>query len=252
MRKYMVGYGIWNKQDMIGWLLDGISENVPEVAHVAFVFDHCWDKSRENFNRMYNQFLLGVPMSDLGNSERSLHEVGVHLTLMRHFMSKTNCDVLIMPQDDERISRPVLPLLEKVLNKYGDRIGIIGGRSGYDIASSTNISARWVKATGNEKKNYLSPGGFTERPYVNTGPIVYPRSTIEKAHYLDAGYEHWFIWEDYAASCKYTHGLTNVVVDFPIRHLRFGGAPATTYYNDGSLSRDRKRMVQKWGHKGWH
>ena len=253
MRRYMIGYGVWNKQDMVGWLLEGIGYHAPETLEVRFIFDECGDASESNFDLMSSQILANIPQTkhvrvSKASSPTSLHETGVHNALMRHFMGETDCDVLIVPQDDQRICGPIILRLEGMLNHFGDRIGIVGGRDGYESGLSRIIGSEWSESTLQER---LRPGVWAERSFLNSGPLVYVRAVVDKVGYIDPAYEHWYAWDDYCMRCKYEHGLANAVVGTEIRHLQFGRTLSTSYYSDGSLAHDHELFQRKWGDKAW-
>jgi len=247
-RKYMIGYGVWNKQDMVAWMIDGVAEWVPTASQVRFAFDHCTDDSEMMFD-MCAGCLLGsskVITKDTGPHVKD--EIGIHNALLRYFIEETDCDVLVIPQDDQRFSGPVVPRLEPMLHQLGSKVGVVGARFGYEFGLKSGIASQWSASV--DRAN-LPVGGWAECTYLNTGPIIYPRSTVEKVGYLDEQFEHWFIWEDYCARCKHEGGLTNVVVDIDMRHVHFGRRTGSSYYTDKSSTRDHKRMHKKWGRLGW-
>jgi len=252
MHKYMIGYGVWNKQDMVGWLLEGIGAYAPEVSCVHFVFDSCVDASEANFDIMYSQLIKNVARTAHVHitkwaSKEPLHEIGIHDAIMHHFMNETDCDVLIVPQDDQRICDPILLRMEGMLGHFGSRIGLIGGRDGYFEGLSKIVGSVWSESVLTER---LQPGVWCERPFLNSGPLIYTRDMITKVGYHDRQFEHWYAWDDYCMRCR-DAGLTSAVVGTGIRHIKFGRAPNTTYYTDGSGDRDRARFRSKWGKKAW-
>jgi len=249
----MVGYGVWNKQDMIGWLLEGIGTYVPEATHVRFVFDSCVDNSEKNFDMMSSQILKNVARTShmTISKERCdavVHEYKLHNALLRYFVHETNCDVLIVPQDDQRICGPMILRMEGLLDSYGDRIGLIGGRDGYESGLSGIVGSAWSESTLNAR---LQPGMWKEATFLNSGPLIYTRKVAENVGFIDAEYQHWYGWDDYCMRCKYTHGLVNVVVGTEIRHLKFGKVPGTTYYTDGSQVKDHVRFKSRWKNLAW-
>jgi len=258
MRKYMIGYGIWNKQDMIGWLLDGVCANTPEVSHIRFVFDNCTDDSERNFDFMSQQIVYNPTPGEQDKRTRSIkttkesssttiHEVGIHNALIKFFRDETDCDVLIVLQDDQRIRGPLVLRTERLLDHYGAKIGMMGGRDGYERGLEQMVGSEWSTSTLQER---LRPGSWAERSYLNSGPLIYTRSVVKCIGMVDTQFEHWYAWDDYCERCK-QRGLTNVVLGTKIRHLKFGRAPTTTYYTDGSQLRDTKRFHDKWGKIAW-
>jgi len=246
MRKYMIGYTIWNRQDQIGWALDGIVEHCPTVSNVQFIFDACEDESEKMFDLMAPQLLRAIPFTK--QTANDVGEAGTHDMLMRQFM-ETDCDVLIIMQHDQRFASPAFSKLDEVLDVYGDTIGLIGCRIGYEVNWSDRVGSRWgLGKTG----VMLEEGRWAEKSYVNTGPVVYSRSLIEKVGFIDLEFKHWYIAEDYCARSHHEHKLKNVVVDIPIRHMNFGRLKATDVaYRPGIRGVDGNRMYDKWKQLGW-
>ena len=253
MRKYMIGYGVWNKRHMIGWLLEGVGTYAREARQLRFVFDSCEDESERMFDMLSEQIIGNVARSrhievSKGSSGETLHETGLHNALLEHFIKETDCDVLIVPQDDQRICGPIILRMEGLLDCFGGRVGMVGGRDGYERGLSKITGSEWSEST---LKDRLRPGVWAERSFLNSGPLIYVRTVVEKVGRIDPAYEHWYAWDDYCMRCKHEHGLTNVVVGTEIRHLKFGKVPSTTYYTDGSLKHDHDLFQRKWGDKAW-
>jgi len=241
---YMIGYGFWNRQDQVFWAMDGVAEHCAKASLVCATFDACVDDSEKMFGFARKSTLKKTPTKTI--PIRGKDEIGIHSTLMREFLN-TKLDALVVMQDDQRINGPIFPMLDDVLDEYGRSLGIVGGRAGYEVGVSKLIGSRWSAA---HHRDQLVPGTWAERTYVNSGPIIYPRATVERIGYLDENFEHWFIWEDYAARCA-VHKLKTVVADFPVRHVKFGPGPRCTYYGDGSHKRDHDKMREKWPKLGW-
>ena len=244
---YMIGYGFWNRRDQVFWAMDGIAEYCGKASMVCATFDACKDNSEDIFDGTCGLTLEKTPTKKI--PIRGKDEIGIHNTIMREFL-QSGLDALIVMHDDQRFAGLTFPILDDILDEYGRTLGIVGGRAGYEVGVSKVIGSRWSAA---HHRDQLLPGTWTERPYVNTGPIVYPRATVERIGYLDEQFEHWFIWEDYAARCA-VHKLKTVVADIPVRHTKFGTGPlrvTCSYYNDGSHRRDHERMKKKWPRLGW-
>ena len=258
MRRYMVGYGVWNKQDMIGWLIDGVAHHAPEAMHLRFVFDNCTDDSEKNFDLMHRQILYNptpglheMPTHTMCASKESspalIHETGIHNALIRFFRDETDYDVLIILQDDQRLTGPIILRLERLLDKCGSGVGLVGGRDGYERGLGSMIGSEWSTSS---LKRRLRPGTWEARPYLNSGPLIYTRVVVTKVGGIDPAYEHWYAWDDYCARCIRA-GLTSVLLGTSIRHLKFGRTPTTTYYDDGSVVRDLARFRSKCGELAW-
>ncbi|KKK67932.1 hypothetical protein LCGC14_2949140, partial [marine sediment metagenome] len=141
--RYMIGYGVWNRQDQVCWALDGIMEHCPHAAHVGFVADSCKDDSLSAFDSIKTQMLLGGISTSRFVSARELGETGIHSVLMHQFVEHTDCDALIVLQHDQRFAADPTIVLDKLLAAYGAKLGIVGLRAGFEVNLSKVIGSRW-------------------------------------------------------------------------------------------------------------
>lgn len=232
--KAYIGYGVFRKYEMISWYLDGIRENFPPETQVAFYLEAYDDD-------MLAAWPEELPLS--GKSTEHILEQGVH----RHFIEKfmeTDCDVLIIPQDDNRFTRPLIPDLEELWNIYGERLGWISGRDGYDFGYKDMVCSPFSESTGATKT--VLPIGFTaERRMMNTGPVVYFRHVIEKVG-LPPSDMPWFWWDWFALQCDYA-GLKNILLSMDCLHEKFGRVDHNPNLYNGALVADcLKRFNDKW------
>ncbi len=244
MPRFMIAFTVWNRVHQIYWCVDAVEEHQPDIGEVRLFLDGCVDGSEDVCKRMRHTFTFTTTYEA---SKEQVGEAAAHNALIRYFMEKTEYDALIVLQHDQALRSPITPTLGYVLAHHGDKVGYVGGRIGFEVGLSKVVGSEW--ATGPHRKRLL-PHTSADRTYMNTGPIVYPRSVVERVGYLDEEYKHcWFVWEDYGARCKKA-GLQSVVIWTDIRHRGFGGTQCT-WYDDGSHKRNHARMTEKWGNLGW-
>jgi hypothetical protein len=243
MIKPMIGVGVFGKQDMISWLLDGITQCFPPDSEVVFFFEACTDASMINFLTLAPSRLKDYIWS-CSASEFHILEHGVHCWMIDRFM-ESDCDVLVIPHDDNKFLNPyVLDHIEKLMDKYGDRLGWIGGRDGYDASYANMISSPF--SASNIARAKIGIGEHAERSQLNTGPMVYTRQLITKIGKPDLGYEGWYWWDDYSLKSKH-HGLQNILLGMDCLHEKFGQVQNNHgLFNGDLVARDLKKLITKW------
>jgi hypothetical protein len=270
--KILLGYHIWCRADMLAYLLDGIVENFdPGNTELAFVLDAPKDGTDQAFEHMESFWLEHRGFKfypyDLGyetaprkpfkytvfKPDKEVREVGGHNILLRHFVERTDCDVLVAPQDDERFNRPIHAEVQRVLEAYGPSLGIIGSRDGYSVRGEPNLaSSFWSRSEAPlpDRRTWLKHGEFVERDHMNSGPISYPRHVVGRVGYLDEGFTAWCVWEDYGQRCV-DAGLKNVVLGLDVTHAQFGRKQHSWFYDAvdgkpyGYTGRDDQRYRDK-------
>lgn len=246
--KFLVAYPVWNKADMIEWMLTGIAENLdPKRTEVVFYFDACVDESRNNFTRLCPKILNAKGFKvHYFYGDNEIYECGCHNKLIDYFMQETDADCLIIPQDDNRFQgKTLLDDLERLLNHCGNSIGYIGGRDAYDARYQNFISSPF-SASDNAKAK-LPIGEWTFRLSVNPGPLLYPRSTVTKIGKLDPAYHAWYWWDDYAIRANQA-GLVNALLSMDCQHLKFGNVHPSVIYQDpkGWVAKDLALLNEKY------
>jgi hypothetical protein len=240
---HIIGYVIWNKPDMIGWLLEGIVKNVPsDRAWLWFQFDRCDDDTVEVFQRLAPQMLAGYRWEHWA-SDVELRELGGHNKLLERFLASDR-DVLTVYQDDQRITGPILPDIDAVLHRYGERLGMIGGKDGFEKNEQDRACTHWSECIWGGR--VLQRGETAERTCFNSGPIIYPRRTVERVGLLNAYFTAFQVWADYGHRCK-AAGLTNVVMGTDLEHRKFGRCQGTWWYRDDTAEHDMAYMREHWG-----
>ena len=241
--KFMVGVGVFCKQDMIGWLLDGITTGFPRGTKVVFFFEACTDASLPNFLALAPEKLDGYDWSWKESKEHIL-EHGVHCRLIDDFML-SDCDALIVPHDDNRFVDPgICGDIERVFAHYGDTLGWVGGRDGHEQWYQQMISSPF--SCSDVAREKLPVGQWVERSMLNTGPMVYSRALINKIGKPGDGFEGWYWWTDYSLRAR-ASGLKNVLLSMDCLHTKFGQLKDNKELYSGDLvARDLKRLCDKW------
>lgn len=240
----MVGVGVFDKVDMIGWMLEGIRDNFdPSQTEVVFFFEACTDESESEFDRLAPIVLEGWRCSK-GASEDHINEVGVHCWLIDRFMESA-CEALIIPHDDNRFTRPLVPDLRKLRDRYGDSLGWISGRDGHGIGYADMCCSPFSKSTGAPMRA-LEIGTWEEVLMMNTGPVVYFRHVVEKVGKPDVSLP-WYNWSDYSLRCHHA-GLKNILLSMDCLHEKFGRVTANPpeLYNDKLVADCLKRLNERW------
>ena len=217
--KYLIAVPVWNKEGMIEWMLRGLAENInPEEAEILFYFDACRDQSEENFKNLAPDILSEFKYSHFSGTSPQ-EERGCHYLLIDRFM-KTDCDVMLVTQDDNRLqSQTILQDLTKLITSLGDQVGFIGGRDGYNAGYQDMISSPFSASVLARSK--LPIGGYALRDSVNPGPLVYCRSLVEILGNHNPVFKTWYWWDDYSLRAKAV-GLQNAVLGMDILHMKFG------------------------------
>lgn len=231
--RHMIGYSIWNKVDHIVWLLEGIASHFdPAQTEVAFHFDTCEDGSIEAFDTCVTYWLLnrGWKPEHVHKivSTTVTHEVGGHNRLIDRFMA-SNCDFLTVAQDDQHFNGSHVASLESLAARYGSRLGLVGGRDGYDWGYQRFVGSLWSESAVQQR---LQHGEWAERPYQNSGPNIYSRQLIEKVGKLDEKFTAFYVWDDYGHRSK-NLGFVNGILGMNMTHAKFGRMRASVW-NDAS------------------
>jgi hypothetical protein len=251
--KHMIGIGWWGKPLMVEKTLVDMARNLdPTRASIVVLFDDYGPHqplSMQSYDAFNN--LAPVILKDFDwrgyTSTNEILECGCHNWLIDHFMKRKECDVLTCPQDDNRfLGNTYLDDLERVMAQYGDRIGYIGCRDGYNLRYSDFISSPWSNSDNARAK--LPVGQFVERQMINPGPLVYTRSCVEKIGKLDPSYNAWYWWDDYALRAQHA-GLVNGLLSTDLAHEKWGEIARSVIYQDfhGLVAKDLALLNQRWG-----
>jgi len=247
--KTFVGYTIWNKVDMIAWLLGGIVNNFPKGTHVGFCFDNCTDDSEAAFDAMRGYWLdrRGFIVHKLAPPV-TVGLVGGTNILLDIFMG-TDCDICFTPQDDQRIENPVHLDLERLMAAYGPRLGGVGCRDGFYAGYASPVCSRWSTSGLPYAPQRLETGEWAERPYYNDGPVAYPRHLVSAIGKLDAGFGGFYVWCDYGGTAEKA-GFKNVILGGEVTHACWGRFTPSKFAVDGVMANnDLARLKDK--HPAW-
>lgn len=243
--KALVGVTFWNKRDHLVWLLEGIIENFsPEDTEVAFHFDACTDESELAFDSLVPYWLLkrgGFQPEQVHKlvSNPEVREVGGHNQLIQLGLAR-QCEFIVVAQDDQRFNQPLRNSLLHLKKTYGDRLGVVTGRDAYGAGYSNFSGSFWTESNVSRK---LQHGEFLERPYLNSGPIVYNSNLIAKVGLLDSLFRSHYLWDDFGARA-HKAGFVNGVLGMDITHAKFGRMTASTWTD---ASADLARLRAKHG-----
>lgn len=240
--KALVGIGIHRKPDMLPWLLGGIRDHFPGCPTFVYMeaADHEMHKAWDD-NVTVGEFRD----MDLRMEHGTAHilEHGVHRLLIERFMH-TDADVLIVPQDDNRFERPLLPDLQKLWDQYGTTLGWISGRDGHGLGYEGMVCSPFSDSTGSNKTP-LPIGEYREVMMMNTGPVVYFRHVVEKVGLPDPDMP-WYWWSDLSLRC-HNAGLKNILLSMDAQHRKFGRISWNAELYEGPLVADcLKRFNDRW------
>ena len=209
--KFTIAYSIYNKSHMIDEIINGLSQHINEDVDYIFIFDGCTDNTYEVFESM--KHLLK------GNIQIYFTDNIFQLRSNNLMMEKFNTEFLIIFQDDMVLQdNNLLKNIRKIYEIYGEQLGIIGCRDGYERGYTEMVGSPHSESN----REILPIGDFKERSMINIGPIVMRRSLIEKNGKFDEIYEIGGYEEtEFALKCKYHFNLINIVLSIDIIHSKF-------------------------------
>ena len=222
--KHMVGFTCWESSDRLCWLMEGVVANFPAGSHVAFFFDACTDDSIDLFQSLRQYWLDPRYTVHLMQSQTEIMNAKVEDQIMRRFM-ETDCDVLHILQDDQRLNSPQPQHVEALLaaESKAHKVGVIGGREGHVWMYQNFISSAWSTSDlcALPTSSRLPVGQWTPRPFINPAPVILPRQVIQEVGYYDPHMIVFYVTEEY---CKRATdlGFTNYVLGTDITHVKFG------------------------------
>ena len=221
---------------------------------VIFLFDACTDGSLEIFNKIKHHLPCTV---NILTSEKDLFETKANNDILQ----TATKDIVVLFQDD-MICRDSL-FRNKILNVikiYGKELGLMGGRDGFDLASTKfpeDIVERvssWTPYPSFKDTPYktrlLKDGEFKQRTFVNRGPLVFTRRLLETVGYFDEAYfPLWNDDTDYCARARFRYGLKNVVFQCKIQSpLKWGATRGGTKLKmKPIMKKNWKLFIDRWG-----
>ena len=206
-----VGYLIWNKETLIPKIIFGLKETLNKDDEVIFLFDNCTDNSLAVFNKLKHY----LPNPKIIVTSTDLYEVKANNLILED----ATRDTIVLFQDDILNHDPKLKeKILKIVDKYGDSLGLMGGRSGYELTGHPDFPERsfyrvsnWEHLTKQYGKK-LAEGEWAEKTILNRGPIIFTRKLLDDVGYLDEKFAPlWGDDMDYCCRAKFNHGKKNVV-----------------------------------------
>lgn len=250
MTRFTVGYTIFNKANLIPDIIDGLKKCFSKDDEFIFLFDSCVDRSLEVFKEQnlegYNYQVI-IP-------EGEQFEIKSNNRILKEAVN----DVIILFQDDMLCLDPsIKDKVTQVLNYFGDSLGLLGGRDGFELRSISfpekpvDMLSSWTHGVGGDR-TMLSVGEFGVRTILNRGPVVFTRRLLDTVGYLNEDYyPQWGDDMDYCMRCKYKYGLSNVVFQANIRSdLEWGGMRGGfSKLRRGKFIRNNwLKFVKDWGY----
>jgi len=218
--KLGIGYAIWNR-NALEWLIEGLLESCPSIRTAWAFIDN--DAEHELFLTL--QHRLPIVPKIINYHGPDISEGQQHNLLIQWGFDE-KLDMVLCPQDDNRVKDPALAdNLAKLFDKYGDKLGIVGGRDmygpGYAGMASCPHSLS-VLATRRIGIGETCVG----MPLMNTGPFAYPMRCMGTIGLHDSnliyGHDDITLRADLA-------GFTNVLLGMDIIHEHKATPRAVTY-----------------------
>ncbi len=249
-RRYMVGVPVYDKMDMIGWMLEGISRNFkPAETRVVFYFDGCRDDSLLVFENLVWYYLTrrDCPATAIVGPVQ-VYEGPSHNALIEEFM-RTDSEFLVVPQDDQTFDGPIAHTLEALKSALPSNLGVIGGRDGFSFYENTKAAGMQREWAGGPPVNpppniRLADGVWRDAEFINTGPVVYNRRLVETIGALDPQFRNYYHIEDYCYRARLV-GFRNIVAGMPVVHAKFGRYGVSVVYEPGFVDADHALIRQK-------
>ena len=209
--KFTIGFPIYNKAHMMQEILDGLIENINIECEYIFIFDGCTDNSEEIFDQ--KSVLLKGTIKKIHTN--NLFQLKTNNLLMNEFTS----EYLIIFQDDMVLQdKNFINNIEKVIDLYKDKLGIIGCRDGFEERYSDMVGSEFSESN----RIIIKSGEFCERSMINIGPIILSKKLINLVGTFDEIYGFGAYEEmEYSLKCKHNYNLINIVLGVDLIHSKF-------------------------------
>lgn len=166
---------IFNKESLIGWVLNSILDNITEVTkEIIFVFDGCTDRSEE----VVRAIMQSQTIDRQYHYANNVFEVIANNIGLRH-ATQPYCMII---QDDMVIQergfdkRLLVPFFEF------DDIFAVSGRTAHD---NVIVNGRLEHINLSGRETDLDKLTFSVRDSCNRGPLLLKRDVLQKLNYLD-------------------------------------------------------------------
>lgn len=242
---------MWHSEDLLPKIIFGLRETLNEKDELILLLDNCPDNTALSLDKFKRYFPCPTKIII---SPQDLYEVKANNRILRE---ATN-DVVVLFQDDIVNHDPKLKeKILKVVDEYGDKLGLVGGRSGFELTGTPNFPERPYYKVSNwehlpkQVGEKLPEGGFKERTILNRGPIVFTRSLLDEVGYLDEKFAPlWGDDMDYCCRAKFNYGKSNVVFQCNVESQLKWGA---THSGESKLAmgeimhRNWDLFIARWG-----
>lgn len=256
--RHLVAYHFWNKQDMIHFAMAGIANTYDkDKDYIVFILDGCTDDSEAVFLKSKDNILKYWNVDYVVSPEEAFE--WNHTNNVQQMCLDLGYDSLHFFHDDTLLTGSRFREdVEYQMNAFGNSIGVIGGREGFVNRHKDGFGSYWSKLSYNiDRSAYdakvpegnistvLHPGESAYVVIVNNGPIVYPRTTLEKVGLIDTDFTFFNAEEDYCLRCN-EQGLTNVVLGTEAIHVKLGRVTPSKIYSQNIAAKDERLLRDKW------
>lgn len=201
---YTVGYTVFNKENLIEKLVEGVARlgGLPSI----FLFDGCTDRSVDIFLKHREQL---KNCKAFVNDGYDRFETCSNNFILEQF--DTDCCILM--QDDLILTSGEIFQVAEEIYSNDLSAGLIGYKDGYemDVVNQYKdfVSSPW--STSKNRNKVLKRGEYVKRTYVNRGPLCVPRKLISSIGYFDEAFYPLF-WDDNDYSIRSSlEGFNNYV-----------------------------------------
>lgn len=244
--KHLIGYVIWNKYENLDWIFEGINQSFhPADVDLVFLLDNPQDAPVYSYRYRINSLnKKGFSVLSVCYTTVDTYKFPCQNRLMQKALGKGYRSI-ICPQDDQQIMDPYfISNLNNILDLYGEAIGVIGCRDGFDFGYGNMVSSQWSESEYDQPR--LKNGDMAPVKIINDGPIVYPVSTIEKVGLNETElYHRFYIEDDYSMKCNEA-GLQNLVMGNSLVHDRSKNSTASDHYSNNYGELDLIKFREKW------
>ncbi len=255
-----VGYTIFNQVNLIPRIIWTVNQCFDKNDEAIFLFDNCTDGSYKKFKELSNQitvkFRVIIPKEEL-------FEIKANNVILK----EASHDTIILFQDDmicsDQLIKRNIGNIIKVFRKRGWKLGLMGGRSGYEIDGTTAFPFKSYKRVSSwehlsvQYGESIIDGTFEIRTILNRGPLVFTREMLDEVGYLDE--EYFPLHQDDADYCcrsKFKYGRKNLAFKTEITSdLKWGStrrrksypiADGRTISNGRIAKRNWRLFINRW------
>ena len=220
--------------DIINGLVYSIDQSKCNVKY-KFIFDGCTDNSIDVFK---------TESIKLKNIEYTETDNLFQLRTNNLLMKEIDTDFLIIFQDDMVLTD--INFIDNILNvydKYGDTLGVIGCRDGFNQSYDDMSGSKFSESTN---RKIIESGDYEEKMMINIGPIIFTKEIIETMGYFDEAYDNGAYEEmEYSLKC-YLKGFINIVLGVSLIHSKFDYKNRNKIrHTNSSILKDMYKVVKR-------